>query len=823
MLKWKNVHGVNLQAGDDYITLELIPNDLDSSDPEFQVLESIVDGQSNKKLALLHSAICLGFGTNGADWADFWWGIWGLTVSGGVTPFYVVQGGDSFEDEIGYVQKGYLDYLMHYKEQYAHNMGLDWVSTTNSHLPSATYLSPYWGIEGQTVHVRVPLMSHIYQDDDGYWKIDYDVSQRNILLGLDDYEYDLENAASWWKATNMEGQNIQGAAGTYTVKLDDITSEILLNFRLGILSSQPNNANEYTVEIDIACGGYSDNDERFMSFRNFSIDPQPTAPNYDFSLAITNLENLPQGAISGESTSGSFTVESDGNFNGTFTVYAFDHNDNLADFNAMLQTSLDEHDAAQYGTLSYQNTVYSITEGGSVEVPITYTANSNTTQTDSYSIIVVMNAITPSAYGNFSEEAQEQFDNLPQNSKMIYTDIPTIQIYDAAEMPVIYPYTPSDNLITKPVDIMLHIIEQELGYDKSVDYNLLLSSREEHRLDSFKQGMFWDLDFCVNKSIGARKLISEISKSSKSFASLSSDSLRFNTINNTYTGEEENIFKIYEYDVIKYNFSRTPIKDVLTEIEIKYGYDIGLDSFTKSTGKVRVHDGYLKSGIYSNYSNQNYYGLPEDEDGNIEHTDSQLVTENKYIQNDITAKALAHYMLNFRQNQHNIIELTLPLKYFNLENGDLIEFDKMILGKKVYGEKYVLEGWEDMPVRAGQYILPLFMVTETNKSINSVKIKAIQLHHMNYGELVWRGSTYNALHSWNWWQTQGVETPDNVFIGGDINADSYVDILDLVIIINKIVDQEEFTEAQFDQADANQDGYVNVLDIVTIVNQIVNP
>ena len=54
----------------------------------------------------------------------------------------------------------------------------------------------------------------------------------------------------------------------------------------------------------------------------------------------------------------------------------------------------------------------------------------------------------------------------------------------------------------------------------------------------------------------------------------------------------------------------------------------------------------------------------------------------------------------------------------------------MITQKRVYGEKYVLSEkddqgkYTDMPIRAGQYIQPLFMITEITKTIKNAKIKA---------------------------------------------------------------------------------------------------
>ena len=171
------------------------------------------------------------------------------------------------------------------------------------------------------------------------------------------------------------------------------------------------------------------------------------------------------------------------------------------------------------------------------------------------------------------------------------------------------------------------------------------------------------------------------------------------------------------------------------------------------TEKLKVNTNYLQNsyfttGTYGDYvaetiDNNNYYGVKYDEvNKRIEHIDTFMTFESDYIRNQETANLLAQYLLLWNCNQHNIIDITLPLKYYSYEVGDLIEFDKMILGKKIYGENYVVDNPEDMPIRCGQYILPLFMITETNKGLNSIKIKAMQLHHMSVSNLNYKGNSY---------------------------------------------------------------------------------
>ena len=57
---------------------------------------------------------------------------------------------------------------------------------------------------------------------------------------------------------------------------------------------------------------------------------------------------------------------------------------------------------------------------------------------------------------------------------------------------------------------------------------------------------------------------------------------------------------------------------------------------------------------------------------------------------------------------------------------------------------------------------------------------------------------------------------------GDVNEDGLTNVLDLVVIINSIVNQTEFTDYESCASDVNGDDQVNVLDVVIIVNLIIS-
>tara|TARA_Y100000590_G_scaffold60820_1_gene64895 strand:- start:1270 stop:2055 length:786 start_codon:yes stop_codon:yes gene_type:complete len=60
---------------------------------------------------------------------------------------------------------------------------------------------------------------------------------------------------------------------------------------------------------------------------------------------------------------------------------------------------------------------------------------------------------------------------------------------------------------------------------------------------------------------------------------------------------------------------------------------------------------------------------------------------------------------------------------------------------------------------------------------------------------------------------------------GDINSDSIINVVDVVIIVNAILDNnlmDSFSSCQITLGDLNSDGVINVVDIIGIVNIILN-
>ena len=61
-----------------------------------------------------------------------------------------------------------------------------------------------------------------------------------------------------------------------------------------------------------------------------------------------------------------------------------------------------------------------------------------------------------------------------------------------------------------------------------------------------------------------------------------------------------------------------------------------------------------------------------------------------------------------------------------------------------------------------------------------------------------------------------------IYIPGDLNQDTIIDILDLVIVINFILGDMELSNIQLFAADINEDTIINIQDVIMIINMILN-
>ena len=553
-----------------------------------------------------------------------------------------------------------------------------------------------------------------------------------------------------------------------------------------------------------------------------------TSSIYNFAPTFLNISSP---SYINEAESAPFEIEiNPHNYRGVMQVYLLDSTSvdtvneeigyELEQFYGVIQDDV----VAQYGTLEFIDSdnphikTIEVASSSVITIPVSYTAsNVDLGQTDTFSVFVRANEFNYNAYSSDLYDAGYQWDLIPLQDKYLYTDNMRIDILDASEEHI-EEYNPSDVLVTRPADIIHHLLSEELGFDKNkVDTVSKLLSREQN------EGL--SLAFSIHKEIEAKKLIKKISQSCKSIPTLSSDRLKFITIKDRYSGDED-ISIIKSDDVIAYNFSRTKIENVKTQVNIKYKKDYGLKSYLESTGEIKVDEStYFLTGSYGDMGNMefsNYYGV-KSAGSTIDHVDTFLDIKSDYIRDNSAATSLGYRLLQWHKNQHNIVSLKLGLKYYGFEVGDLIEFDKMMEGRKLYGEKYVIEAPEDMPIRCGQYVLPLFMITETNKSLDSISIKAVQLHHMSGLSLNYRGVSYSEVISDTVASEFELIVPEAPLGAGsgDVNNDGFTNVMDVVIMVNYVIGNIDFTSEQIESGDVNGDGFVDILDVVAIINYIV--
>ena len=369
--------------------------------------------------------------------------------------------------------------------------------------------------------------------------------------------------------------------------------------------------------------------------------------------------------------------------------------------------------------------------------------------------------------------------------------------------------------------------------------------------------------FSINKVTKSKAFINDLMKSTNLAALFKSTSkFAFLAIPSIPT-TKNNVIKVN--DIIKYQFRRTGIEKINTLVNVKYKYDYAKDKFLKETGYVDGYDmfgngdGYIENG----YS-YDYLG--------IEREDKVLEFETKYIRDESTALALRNFLYMQNCNQHNMFDISLPIKYIMLEVGDIIEFDNLIDDMKAYGEDYTIQN-----TRNGQIISPYFMITSVARKEREVSIKCTQLHNLERTFTPHVGSvTRNSgnkfgvsefpihyledvelltdflngsekyftreqrrvsdvissghinIHDLNYLNalvdgTANVDEPEQIgnYTIGDTNLDGVVNIVDVVALVNQVIGGGyEIEDLQY--ADINEDGTINVLDIISLMNQILS-
>ena len=280
-------------------------------------------------------------------------------------------------------------------------------------------------------------------------------------------------------------------------------------------------------------------------------------------------------------------------------------------------------------------------------------------------------------------------------------------------------------MLENTCDIIYHIIEKELDQIDIMDRDLWKEFRQNIRPIN--------LAFSVTDKINSKKLLEEIAKNSTIFPKFdNSGGFSFKMIKDEYT-EADTLIKTDE--LIKIQFTRTPIENIHTLVNVKFNKDYAEDSLMSQTGYCDGYDffGNGENGADVLMTASNSQNPIETKKGydysflNLKREEKILEYESEYIRDIGSARKLRDYIYLFNCNQHTIIKCTLNTKNgIMLEVGDVVRFDKLYNNMKAYGEDYT----SDDVYRNGQKIYPFFIITSVTKSTKNIKIECMQLHRL---------------------------------------------------------------------------------------------
>ncbi len=382
-------------------------------------------------------------------------------------------------------------------------------------------------------------------------------------------------------------------------------------------------------------------------------------------------------------------------------------------------------------------------------------------------------------------------------------------------------------IIENPADIMYHFIEKELGQSNITDRDSWREARNNTDLD---------LAFSVKEKINSKKLFEEISKNCNIIPRFrQSGEFGFTSVKNEYESAD---YILRSEDVVSFEIGHTALNSIYTLVNVKYKIDYENDEYSKQTGYCDGYD-FFGNGDngYDNGYKYDYYAMEKDE--NI------LEFESDFIRDRASADRLRDFIYMYHCNRHAIAKMTLPLKYSNIELGDIIQFDKIVNNIKSFGEDYTVEN-----TRNGQTIYPYFMVTSVTKNPKQIKVEATQLHRLTrtftpgIGSLSRTSelgtddtstldiSDYNILYD----IVLDEESEQNKYITSeqkrvsDITGNGSISLNDLNALgqflgLENIIDSQEYTDGTVEDptillGDANNDGFINVIDVVQIVDLI---
>ena len=337
----------------------------------------------------------------------------------------------------------------------------------------------------------------------------------------------------------------------------------------------------------------------------------------------------------------------------------------------------------------------------------------------------------------------------------------------------------------------------------------------------------YELNFSIDKPQKTVDVLQQVAQNTNFFykTGLSNSKPTVIGMKNSYSGEDVDKTIFVDY-IESYKFSKTNIEDLAVKCRVKYGYDYITESFKHVTEEVQVTN-------TEDY--KAYYGLT---DNDIDGDEFLLEHEAPYIQDEPTAILLRNHLHELHKNQHTIVDFKINLSQgFELEVGDTINFKAIGDGDyKSFFSPYGVDimsitGLPFLPgIENQQAVLPYFMITDINKTMDSVSIKAIQIHELigltQIPEPPIDDDDDTGDDDTGDDDTGDDDTEDDLIqTAGDLNLDGTpYETVDYLMLLGYITyGQQEsgvynFSEQQILNADINNDGNIDALDLVAFMD-----
>tara|TARA_Y100000593_G_C4296976_1_gene331171 strand:- start:746 stop:2170 length:1425 start_codon:yes stop_codon:yes gene_type:complete len=299
--------------------------------------------------------------------------------------------------------------------------------------------------------------------------------------------------------------------------------------------------------------------------------------------------------------------------------------------------------------------------------------------------------------------------------------------------------------------------------------------------------------------MNSKKLIEDIAKNSPIIPLFRSNAkLGMAIIQKEYAENDVDVPILSEH-IQKISFDRTKVEKVKTMVRVKHSKDYADDSY-EFTKYVDAYDFYGNGdkGYPNGYKKENFALNPDSPGDSVMEFESNYTrnpsdyTPNPYF-NNTTPTKLRDFILAYNCNQHNIINVTLPLRYMHIEITDIVSFDSLANNMKCFGEDYTVEN-----IRNGQIIHPYFMVTKITKGTKNIQIECMQMHNLNRNPDVLNQAS------------------------GDFYRSGQVDMYDREALDKYIINPTQYlTEGQFYNCDLNMDEVIDENDLSLLTEQLV--